>query len=149
MLGCTCRIHLGIQWPRILCSRDYAQHQHEMIQGLYPILPIYVFMCLRDSCSTKMSQNSCSPELLAQHKYKYSCAPDLLSQHKSSVTHVPQRSFLNTNHQSLMYSRAPCSTQINNHSFALELPTHHKTSHQSCSSGSTPNTNKNIYIYHQ
>ena len=85
MLGCTCRIHLGIQWPSILCSRSYAQHQHGRIQGLCPTLPNYVFMRSIASCSTKISQNSCAPELLAQHKTSiYPCAPEILAQHKTS-----------------------------------------------------------------
>ena len=54
------------------------------------------------------------------------------AQHKSSITQVLQCSPLNTNHQSL--SSAP------------KLPAQHKTSRQSCASGSTPNTNKHIYI---
>ena len=113
MLGCTFRIHLGIQWPRIQCSRAYAQHQHGRIQGLCPTLPIYLFMCSRASCSTQMSQNSFSLELLAQHNYKYSCAPELLGEHKSSIY--------------------PCD---------LDFLAQHKTSHQSCDSRSMPNTKK-------
>ena len=46
-------------------------------------------------------------------------------------THVLQSFSLNTKHQLLIFSRAPYSTQ---------------TSHQSCASGSTPNTRKHIYI---
>ena len=85
MLGCICRIHLGIQWSRIWCSRAYAQHQHGRLQGLFPTLLIYLFMCSRASCSTQMSQNSCAPELLAQHKTSiYPCAPEILAQHKTS-----------------------------------------------------------------
>ena len=80
MLGCTCTIHLGIQWPRIQCSKAYAQHQHGRLQILFPILPI-IF--------------SCVPDLLAQHKCEYSCAPELLSQHKILITHVLQSSSLN------------------------------------------------------
>ena len=71
---------------------------------------------------------SCVLELLAQHKGKYSSAPDLLAQHTSSVTHVPQSTSLNTNHQSLMCSRAPISTQIINHSCAPELLAQQKSS---------------------
>ena len=36
-------IHLGIQWPRIRCSKAYAQHQHGMLQSLCPIFPNYIF----------------------------------------------------------------------------------------------------------
>ena len=60
--------------------------------------------------------------------------------------HVLHSSLLNKNHQSLMCSRAPRSTQIINHSCAPKLPVQHKTSYQSCASGSIPNTNKHIYI---
>ena len=63
-----------------------------------------------------MYQDSCASELLAQHKYKYSCAAKILAQHKTSIY--------------------PC---------ALELLTQQKTYHQSCASGSMPNTNKHIY----
>ena len=105
MLGCTCRIHLGIQWPRIRCSRAYDQHQHGRIHGLFPTLPTYLFICSRGSCSTKMSQNTCTPKLLAQYKYKYSCAPELLTQHKTPNTHVLQRFLLNTNISSIMCFR--------------------------------------------
>ena len=109
-------IHLGIQFPRIRCSTTYAQHQHGRLQGLCPTLPNYLFMCSIASCSTQMSLDSCAPKLLAQHKYKYSFALELLAQKKTSIF--------------------PCSP---------ELLTQHKTSHQSCASGSTPNTT-NIYI---
>ena len=88
MLGFTCVIHLGIQWPRIQFSIAYAQHQHGRPQGLCPTIPII-----------------------------FSCLLELLAQHKTSIY--------------------PC---------ALELLTQHKTSHQPCASGSTPNTNKHIYI---
>ena len=131
MLGCTCIIHLGIQWPRIRCSRDYAQHQHGRLHGLFPTLQIIY---------------SCVQELLAQHKGKYSCAPKLPAQHKSSITKVLQSFPLNTNHQSLKCSRASHSTQNINHSSARELLAQHKTSHKSCASRSTPNTKKHIYI---
>ena len=69
MLGCTCMIHLGIQWPKIRCSRTYAQHQHGMLQILCPTFPI-IF--------------SCVPDIYAQHKRKYSCVPEPLAQHKTS-----------------------------------------------------------------
>ena len=118
MLGCTCRIHLGIQWPRIQCSRAYAQHQHGRLQALCPTLPNYRLMCSRASCSTQMFQASCAPELLTQHKYKYSCDSDPFSQHKTSIY--------------------PCTP---------ELLTQHKTSHQSCASGSTPNTRKHTHTH--
>ena len=111
MLVCTSTIHLGILWLRTRCSRAYAQHQHGRIQGLCPTLPNYLFKCSRASCSTKMSQKSCTPELFTQHKYKYSCAPELLDQHKT-----------------LIYPCAP------------EILVQHKTCHQSCASGSTSNT---------
>ena len=96
MLGCTCTIHLGIQWPRIRCSRSYAQHQHGRLQGLCPTIPI-IF--------------SCDLELHARHKGKYSCAQEFLAQQKSSITHVLQSSSLNTNHKSLVCSKASSSTQ--------------------------------------
>ena len=131
MLGYTSTIHPGIQWPRIRCSRAYAEHQHGRLQGLCPILPI-IF--------------SCVPELIAQHKSRCSCALELLDQYKSSITQVIQSFPLNTNHRPLKCSRASRSTQIINHSSAPELPAQHKTSHQSCASRSTSNTKKNIYI---
>ena len=61
----------------------------------------------------------------------------------------------NTSNYLFMCSRAPRSTQIINHSCALDILAQDKTSHQSCASWSTPNTNNNnwltpnIYIYHQ
>ena len=117
MLGCTFRMHPGIQCPRIHFSRAYAQHQHGRLQGLCPALAIYLFMCSRASCSTKMSQNSCAPYLLSRHKYKNSCARELLTQHKTSIY--------------------PCSP---------ELLAQLKTCHQPCALGSMPNTRKHIYI---
>ena len=124
-------VHIGIQWPRIRCSRSYAQHQHGRLEGLFPTHPI-IFSCVL--------------ELFTQHKGKYSYAPNILTQHKSSITQVLQSSSLNTNHQSLKCSRASHSTQIINHSSVPKISTQHKTYHQSCASGSTPNTNKNIHI---
>ena len=56
----------------------------------------YHYMWFRASCSTQMFHNSCVPQLLSQHKYKYSCPLDILAQHK---------------HQIPMCSRAPRSTQ--------------------------------------
>ena len=96
MLGFTCRIHLGIQFPRILCSTAYAQHQHGRLQGLCPTLSI-IF--------------SCVPKLLAQHKYKYSCALELLPQHKILITHVLQSSSLNTKHLINHVLEGPLPTQ--------------------------------------
>ena len=130
MLGCTCTIHLGIQWPRIRCSRAYAQHQHGRLQGLCPTYPI-IFSCVPNILTQHKGKYSCVLELLAQHKGKYSCAPEFLAQHKSSITQVLQSSSLNINHQSLKCSKAPHSA---------------KKSHQSCASGSTPNTKKHIHI---
>ena len=52
----------------------------------------------------------------------------------------------NTSNYLFMCSRASCSTQIINHSSALEIPAQHKTSHQSCALGSMPNK-KHIYTY--
>ena len=69
MIGCTCRIHLGIQWPRIRCSRAYAQHQLGMFQGLCPTLPILIF----------------------------SCTSELHARHKCFITQVLERFSLNTN----------------------------------------------------
>ena len=71
----------------------------------------YIFMCSRASCSTQMFHNSCVPDILAQHKYKYSCAPKLLTQYK---------------HQIPMCSRAPRSTQKHLSNYALQgpCPTH-------------------------
>ena len=83
MLGCTCTIHLGIQWKRIQCSRAYAQHQHGRIQGLCPTLPIIFSWVL---------------ELLSQHKCKYSCALELLPQYTTLIIDVLQSSPLNTKH---------------------------------------------------
>ena len=96
MLGCTCTIHLGIQWPRIRCSKYYAQHQHGRLQGLWPTHPI-IF--------------SCVSELLAQHKGKYSCALEHLAQHKSSITQVLQIFLLNTKHLINHVLQGPCLTQ--------------------------------------
>ena len=69
MLECTCTIHLGIQWPRIRCSRSYVQHQHGRLQGLCPTHPII-----------------------------FSCVPELLAQRKSSIIQVLQSSSLNIKH---------------------------------------------------
>ena len=78
---------------------------------------------------------SCALDLPSQHKgFNISRVSELLTQHNIN-THVLQSFSLNTKH--LKYSCAP------------ELLTQHKTSHQSCALGSTPNTNKHIYIYHQ
>ena len=96
MLGCTCMIHLGIQWTRIWCFRAYSQHQHGRLQGLFPTLPI-IF--------------SCVPELLAQQKGKYLCDSELLAQHKSSMTHVLQRFPLNTKHLINHVIQGPRPTQ--------------------------------------
>ena len=133
MLGCTCTIHRGIQWPRYQCYRSYAQHRHGRLQGFFPTHPI-IF--------------SCVPELLVQQKGKYSCAPEILAQCKSSITSVFQSSR---------------STQKINHSSVPELPTQHKTliilvlqsfplntKHliNHVLQGPCP-TQTNIYIYHQ
>ena len=90
MLGCTCMIHLGIQWPKVQCSRAYAQHQHGMLQGLCPTFPI-IF--------------SCVPKLYAQHKCKFSCAPEPLAQHKTSHRSCTSGSTPNTNISSIMCFR--------------------------------------------
>ena len=73
---------------------------------------------------------SCVLEHHAQHKYKYSCAPELLSQHNINYTCAPEI----LSQHNINYSCAP------------KLLSQHKTSHQSCASGSIPNTNKHIYI---
>ena len=83
MLGCTCTIHLGIQWPKIRCSRAYVQHKHRRIQSLFPTFPI-IF--------------SCVPELYVQHKCNYSCAPEPLTQHKISHRSCALGSMPNTKH---------------------------------------------------
>ena len=69
MLGCTCMIHLGIQWPNIWFSRAYDQHQHGMFYSLCHTFPIMF---------------SCVLEIYAQHKCKYSCALYPLAEHKTS-----------------------------------------------------------------
>ena len=74
-------IDLGIQWPRIQCSRAYAQHQHGMLQILCPTFPI-IFSCVL--------------ELYPQHKCKYSCAPEPRAQHKTSHRSCASRSMPNT-----------------------------------------------------
>ena len=95
MLGCTCRINLGIQWRRIQCSKFYAQNQHGRLQGLCPTLPI-IF--------------SYVPDLLAQHKCKYSRALELLMQHKHLINHVlqgplPTQISIYIYHQKLAYTQ--------------------------------------------
>ena len=87
MLGCTCMIHLGIQWPKIQFSIAYAQHQYGMLQILCPTFPI-IFSCVL--------------ELYAQHKCKYSCAPEPLAQHKTSHRSCASGSMHNTNISSIM-----------------------------------------------
>ena len=76
-------IHLGIQWPRIQCSKYYAQHQHGMLQSLCPTFPI-IFSCVL--------------YLYAQHKCKYPCAPKPLAQHKTSHRSCASGSVPNTKH---------------------------------------------------
>ena len=90
MLGCTCKIHLVTEFPKIRCSRTYVQHQHGMLQSLCPTFPI-IF--------------SCVPELYAQHKCKYSCAPEPLAQHKTSHRSCASGSMSNTNISSIMCFR--------------------------------------------
>ena len=92
MLGCTCRIHLGIQWPRIRCSRAYSQHQHGRLQGLWLTLPI-IF--------------SCVPELHAQHKcFKTHVLKRFSFNTKHQFIHVLQSSFLLTQHKTSHQSYA-------------------------------------------
>ena len=111
MLGCTCTIHLGIQWPRTNVPQLMLKSQLGNLQGLFPTLPI-IFSCaskLPSQC--KGFHNSCVLELLAQHnktlmcsrysrstQIKHSCAPELLPQHKHSNTHVLQCSLFITKH---------------------------------------------------
>ena len=132
MLGCTCTIHLGIQWPRIRCSRSYAQHQHGRLRG--PTHPI-IF--------------SCVPELLAQHKGKYSCALELLTQHKSLITQVLQSSSFNTKHQSLKFSRAPRSTQNISSIMCFRVHTQHKQAYISSIIGLRPIYKTNHHVHMQ
>ena len=111
MLGCTCTIHLGIQWPMIRCSKYYAQHQHGRLQGLCPTLPI-IFSCVLEFLTQHKCKYSCAPELLAEHKTAiYPCAPELLTQQKTSHQSCASRSTPNTNkhiyiyHQQLAYAQ--------------------------------------------
>ena len=116
MLGCTCRIKIGIQWPRIRCSRDYAQHQLGRIQCLWPTLPILSFHVLQ---SFMLKKN-----IFITHVF-----PSFLL-NTNINTHVLHIFSLNTN---IKYSCAP------------ELLAQHKTSHQLCASGSMPNTWNHVH----
>ena len=91
MLGCVCRIHLGIQWPRIWCSRYYSQHQLGRLHGLFPTLPIFIFWC--------------ASELHAQHKCFITHVFQSFSLNTNINTHVLQSFSLNTKHQLPMCSR--------------------------------------------
>ena len=96
MLGCTSMIHLGIQWPKIRCSRAYAQHNME--------------------CSRAYAQHfqiifSCVPDLYAQHICKYSCALKPLVQHKTSHRSCALGSIPNTKHFINHVLFGPCPTQ--------------------------------------
>ena len=114
MLGCTCTIHLGIQWPRIRCSRAYAQHQHGRLQGL---------------CLTLSIIFSCVSEILSQHKFKYSCAPEILSQHKTLITHVLQSYLLNTKHRINHVLQGPRPTKTSIYIYIIGLRPIYKTNH--------------------
>ena len=123
-------IHLGIQWPRIRCSRAYAQHQHEGFRAYaqhFQILSFHVFhsFLLNTNVSTHVLQRS--------------------SLNTTLITQVLQSSLLNTKHYSPMCSRDPCSTQIITSIMCFKVHAQQKTSHQSCASGSTPNI-RSIYI---
>ena len=134
MIGCNCRIHLGIQWPRIRCSIVDAQHQLGMLQGLCPTLPILIF-----SCASKLhAQNKGFIAHVLQclslnTNIKHSCVPEILAQHKTSHNHVLQRFLLNTKNQILMCSIASLSTQNIEYSCASELALNKNISSIMCS----------------
>ena len=119
MLGCTCTIHLGIQWPKIRCSRAYAQHQHGMLQSLCPTFPI-IFSCVL--------------ELYAQHKCNYSCALEPLAQHKTSHRSCASGPMPNTNISLIMCFR---------------VHSQHKHFINHVLQGPRPTQNIYIDIYHQ
>ena len=78
----------------------------------------------------------------AQHIQLYFHVFHSFSLNTRVSTHVLQRFFLNTNHQSLKCSRASRSTQIINSSSAPELPTH--TNHQSLKCSRDSRSTQNI-----
>ena len=130
MLGCICRIHLGIQWSRIQCSRAYAQHQLGILYGLLPTLLILIF----SRASKLHAQHKCFithvlHSFLPNTNIKYSCSLELFAQYKN---------------QALMWSRASRSTQTSNNHLPQRLYSI-KTSHPLCSFGSTPNTWNHIH----
>ena len=121
MLGCTCIIHLGIQMPRIRCSKAYAQHQFGILQGLCPTLPILIFPRVSKlTWSTQTFHNTCAPELALNTNIKTLMCSRAHAQHKYFIIHVLQNWYstqtsknscslglmLNTNIKSLMWSRA-------------------------------------------
>ena len=112
-------IHLRIQWPKIRCSKAYAQHQHGMLQNLCPTFPI-IFSCVL--------------EIYAQHKCKYSCAPEPLTQHKTSHRSSASGSTPNKNISSIM-------------SFRVQAQHKHFINH--VLQGRCPTQNIHIHIYHQ
>ena len=131
MLGFICRIHLGIQYPRIRCYKGYDQHQLRMLHSLFPTLTILIF--------------SCASELRAQHKgfithvleilllnanIKYSFVPELLSQYKTSNTHVIEILLFNTKISSIMCLRLHAK-HINNiyKTYAISLCPIYQTNH--------------------
>ena len=91
----------------------------------------YLFMFLRASCSTQRFHNSCAPKPLAQQKNQILMCSRASRSTQTSNTHVLQSFSLNTN------IKYPC---------APDLLAQHKTSHQLCDLGSTPNTWNHIYI---
>ena len=125
MLGCTCRIHLGIHRPRIWCSRAYAQHQHERIQGL---------------CQRFQIIFSCVPELHAQHKclknhdLQSFSLNTIISTHafhifllnKKINNHVLHSFSLDTQHQIEMCSRALRSTKNISSTMCFRVHAQHK-----------------------
>ena len=88
-----------MQFPRIRCSRAYAQHQLRRLQVLYPTLPslsFYVlesFMLNTKVFITHVFQSFAVKTNINIHLFqsfslntniKYSCAPEFLAQHKTS-----------------------------------------------------------------
>ena len=90
MLGCTCTIHLGIQWPKIRCSRAYAQHQHGMLHSLCPTFPNYIFMCSKALCSTQMKMLMCSRASCSTQNISSITCFRVHAQHKHFINHVLQ-----------------------------------------------------------
>ena len=145
MLGCICRIHLGIQWLRIQCSGSYAQHQLGMLQKLCPIVPILIFShASRLPTLEKGFITHVLLILLLSTNIKILMRPNPLTQHKLKITHVLQSLSLNKNIEyscvlELLIQQKTSNTNV------PQILRSTQTSHQLCASGSMPITWNHIH----